>query len=365
MKKNTKIVVNASYVISILIALFTGIIGTICVYKFIPNKTITTKQESKITLTEQDTISSAIGKVNDAVVYIESYQRNVAAGSGTGFFYKTDEQYGYIITNNHVVEDAQKVEVTVTNGSQYEAKILGTDEYSDIAVLQVPKEAAIAVTTIGESAESKVGDTIFTVGSPLGIEYMNSVTKGIISGKDRTIEVTLSNGDYLMEVIQLDAAINPGNSGGPLCNINGEVIGVNSLKLVKNEVEGMGFAIPIEYVMTLVPQLETGEKVKKPLIGVEMLSIGDTWQLYRNGIMISEDIEYGVVIVNVSKGKPADKAGLKKGDVIVEFAGKEVKSMAYFRYLLYKQAVGDTVKIKYFRDGKVKEASIVLTESSN
>ena len=356
---------DIKYIIGLLIALFTGIIGTIVVYKLIPNNVVTTNQNSNITLTEQDTISSAIGKINDAVVYIESFQRNVAAGSGTGFFYKKDENYGYIITNNHVVEGAQKVEVTVTNGSKYEAKILGTDVYSDIAVLQVSKDAAIAIAEIGESAESKVGDTIFTVGSPLGIEYMNSVTKGIISGKDRTVEVSLSNGDYFMEVIQFDAAINPGNSGGPLCNINGEVIGVNSLKLVEDEVEGMGFAIPMEYVMTIVPQLETGQEVKKPLIGIEMLSVGDTWQLYRNGIIIDENVEYGVVIVGVTKGKPADKAGLEKGDVVIEFAGKEVKSMAYFRYLLYKQSVGDSVKIKYYRDGKIKEATIILDESSN
>lgn len=355
MKKNTKVVVNASYVISILIALFTGIIGTICVYKFIPNKTITTKQESKITLTEQDTISSAIGKVNNAVVYIESYQRNVAAGSGTGFFYKTDEQYGYIITNNHVVEDAQKVEVTVTNGSQYEAKILGTDEYSDIAVLQVPKEAAIAVTTIGESAESKVGDTIFTVGSPLGIEYMNSVTKGIISGKDRTIEVTLSNGDYLMEVIQLDAAINPGNSGGPLCNINGEVIGVNSLKLVKNEVEGMGFAIPIETAVKYAEKFISGENIKYPYIGVYIYDA--TASRYSNEII-------GVYVESVEEDSPADKGGLKSGDKILEVNGKKISSTTFFKHELYKHEIGDTVKIKVERNGKVKELKIKLGSSS-
>ena len=269
------------------------------------------------------------------------------------------------MTNNHVVANSQKVEITTTSGKSYEANVVGTDEYADIAVLTVDLEACSLVATLGESNQSKIGDTIFTVGSPLGIEYMNTVTKGILSGKDRTVEVSYSNGDSLMEVLQIDAAINPGNSGGPLCNINGEVIGINSLKLVEDEVEGMGFAIPIEYAITIVEQLETGKVAKKPLVGVEMLNVGDAWQLYRNGITVDENIEYGVVLVNVIKDKPASDAGLKKGDVIIEFSGKEVKSTAYFRYLLYKQKVGDTVKIKYFRDGKLKEASIILDESAS
>lgn len=357
--------INKSYIGTIIVSIFVGIIGTICVYKLIPNNEGKEKIISNVNVTEADSLNGSIGKVNDAVVYIASYQRNQLAGSGTGFFYKKDNNKAYIMTNNHVVSNSQKVEITTTSGKSYEANVVGTDEYADIAVLTVDLEACNLVATLGESNQSKIGDTIFTVGSPLGIEYMNTVTKGILSGKDRTVEVSYSNGDSLMEVLQIDAAINPGNSGGPLCNINGEVIGINSLKLVEDEVEGMGFAIPIEYAITIVEQLETGKVAKKPLIGVEMLNVGDAWQLYRNGITVDENIEYGVVLVNVIKDKPASDAGLKKGDVIIEFSGKEVKSTAYFRYLLYKQKVGDTVKIKYFRDGKIKEASIILDESAS
>lgn len=357
--------INKSYIGTIIISIFVGIIGTVCVYKLIPNNEGKEKVISNVNVTEADSLNSSIEKINDAVVYIASYQRNQLAGSGTGFFYKKDNNKAYIMTNNHVVSNSQKVEITTTSGKSYEANVVGTDEYADIAVLTVDLEACTLVATLGESNQSKVGDTIFTVGSPLGIEYMNTVTKGILSGKDRTVEVSYSNGDSLMEVLQIDAAINPGNSGGPLCNINGEVIGINSLKLVEDEVEGMGFAIPIEYAITIVEQLETGKVVKKPLFGVEMLNVGDAWQLYRNGITVDESIEYGVVLVNVIDGKPASDAGLKKGDVIIEFSGKEVKSTAYFRYLLYNQKVGDTVKIKYYRDGKIKEASIILDESAS
>lgn len=357
--------INKSYIGTIIISIFVGIIGTVCVYKLVPNNEGKEKVISNVNVTEADSLNSSIEKINDAVVYIASYQRNQLAGSGTGFFYKKDNNKAYIMTNNHVVSNSQKVEITTTSGKSYEANVVGTDEYADIAVLTVDLEACTLVATLGESNQSKVGDTIFTVGSPLGIEYMNTVTKGILSGKDRTVEVSYSNGDSLMEVLQIDAAINPGNSGGPLCNINGEVIGINSLKLVEDEVEGMGFAIPIEYAITIVEQLETGKVVKKPLLGVEMLNVGDAWQLYRNGITVDESIEYGVVLVNVIDGKPASDAGLKKGDVIIEFSGKEVKSTAYFRYLLYNQKVGDTVKIKYYRDGKIKEASIILDESAS
>lgn len=353
------------YICSIIVALFIGIIGTICVYRFIPNNEAKNKKITNVNITENDSLNSSVSKVNDAVVYIASYQRNQVASSGTGFFYKKENNKAYIMTNNHVVNESSKVEITTTAGKTFEASVVGTDEYADIAVLTVEEKACNLIADIGESNESKIGDTIFTVGSPLGIEYMNTVTKGILSGKDRTVEVSYSNGDSLMEVLQIDAAINPGNSGGPLCNINGQVIGINSLKLVENEVEGMGFAIPIEYAITITEQIESGKEVKKPLIGVEMLNVGDAWQLYRNGITVDDSIEYGVVLVNVTNGKPASEAGLKKGDVIVEFAGKEVKSTAYFRYLLYKQKVGDTVKLKYYRNGKIKEASIILNESAS
>ena len=126
----------------------------------------------------------------------------------------------------------------------------------------------------------------------------------------------------------------------------------------------MGFAIPIEYVMSVVSQVESGEKVAKPYLGVEFINVGDTWQLYRNGIIVNKEVEYGVVISNVVANMPADKAGLKKGDVIIEFAGEKVESMAYLRYLLYKQSVNDKVEVKYYRNNKIEETTITLSEAA-
>ena len=159
---------------------------------------------------------------------------------------------------------------------------------------------------------------------------MGTVTKGILSGKERTVSVSLSSGSFLMEVLQTDAAINPGNSGGPLVNINGEVIGVNSIKLVQDEIEGMGFAIPIEMVMASVDRLEKGEKIVRPVIGVELLDVDNAYYLYRNGITLDNSIDSGVAIVNVQENSPAAASGLQKGDVILEVEGTQIKNVDLF-----------------------------------
>jgi len=244
-----------------------------------------------------------------------------------------------------------------------DAKVLGSDTYADIAVLSISKDAVLKVAEIGKSTDMELGDTLFTVGSPLGIEYMGTVTKGILSGKDRTVEVSLSNGEFMMEVLQTDAAINPGNSGGPLCNINGEVIGVNSLKLVQDEIEGMGFAIPIEMGMTMIEQLEKGNQVKRPLLGVSMLDVDDTFALYRNDILVPDDVENGIVVVSVEENSPAFNSGLQKGDILLEIDDKEIESIAHFRFMLYKHSVGDTMTLKYYRNGKIKELKVDLNQS--
>ncbi len=351
------------FIISLIIVFFVGIIGTVAVYKLLPSdNTIVEKTVKDVTVTESDTISSSIEKVYNSVVYIAS-SSGKSSSTGTGFFYKIDDKYGYIITNNHVVEDSTKVDITTTAGQTVSATVLGADEYSDIAVLQVSKDAVTVTSEIGDSTKSLVGDTIFTVGSPLGIDYMNSVSKGIISGTDRTVTVSLTSGAFLMNVLQIDASINPGNSGGPLCNINGEVIGVTSMKLVDSSVEGMGFAIPIEIVMPTVEKLETGEAVERPYLGVSMLSVDDTWQLYRNGIYLDENAPDGVVIVSTENDSPVANAGMKKGDIITKIDGTSVNSVAKLRYILYKHAVGDTVKVNYMRDNKESEVSIVLSKS--
>jgi len=351
------------YTLTILITLVIGVVGTIFTLDYCGafEKQIVEKMVSNISLSESDTISSSIDKVYDSVIYIESYKKNSAVGSGSGFIYKTDDKKGYILTNYHVIEGATKVEVTNIKGTTVEATILGGDEYSDVAVLSIDKSSVLQVAELGDSTNSKLGDTIFTVGSPLGKTYMGTVTKGILSGKERTVTVnSSSNGEYLMEVIQIDAALNPGNSGGPLVNINGEVIGINSSKLVQDEIEGMGFAIPIEVVKTMTDKLEKGEVIERPMLGVSLLDINSKYALYKNGITVDPSIEQGIVVVEVQKDAPAEKAGLKKGDVILSINDEEITSIAYFKALLYRYSVGDTIKIKCFRDNDIKTIEVKL-----
>lgn len=350
------------WTITIIISLLVGIYGTIIVTDYLEKDDVVTNK--KVSITEQDSIKEAIDKIYDAVVVIEVYNGNTAVSTGTGFVYKKDQENGYIITNHHVIENNGTIKVTNTAGNTVEAKLLGSDEYADVAVLSIDKEAALKVAEIGSTSDIELGDTVFTVGSPLGVDYMGTVTKGILSGKNRTVTVSLENGDFVMEVLQTDAAINPGNSGGPLLNINGEVIGVNSLKLVQDQIEGMGFAIPIEMVMSSVEKLEKGEKIDRPVIGVEMLDVDNPYALFYHKITLDDNIESGVVVVNVMENYPADKAGLKKGDVIVGIDDTEITDSAYLRFTLYKYNVGDKIKIKYIRDGKLKETTLELDKGA-
>ena len=305
------------YIIVAIISLFVGIIGTIIVLHYFPiTGEATEKVVKDVTVTETNTIKSSIEKVYDATVMIESYR---------GFVYKKENDKGYIMTNHHVIESGNLIKVINIEGQSVEATILGSDEYADIAVLSIDDDAVLQVAEIGDSTKLELGDTLFTVGSPLGSEYMGTVTKGILSGKDRTITVNVSNSSFMMEVLQTDAAINPGNSGGPLVNINGEVVGVNSLKLVEDEIEGMGFAIPIEMAMSSAEKFEKGEKISRPLLGVSLVDVDSAYSLYRYGINIDKDVTTGAVIASVEDNTPAATAKLQKGDVITEINGTKIK----------------------------------------
>jgi len=350
-----------SYVLNLILALCVGALGTYIFLTYEEKDNSSTEQVVKnVTITETNSISEAIDKVYDSVVVIEVSSRS-GSGTGSGFIYKKDDTTGYIITNYHVVDGATTINVTNSAGVECEAKLLGSDEYSDIAVLSVPIENVIAIAEIGESTESSLGDSVFTVGSPVGSKYQGTVTKGIISGMNRQVTVSLTNGSFIMEVLQIDAAINPGNSGGPLVNMNGEVIGVNSLKLVQDEIEGMGFAIPIELVMTTVEKLEKGETIERPQLGVQLLDVSNnSYLLSRYGFDLDKSITSGVLIVEAEEGKPASNAGLEKGDVIIEINDTKVTDSAHLKYMLYKFEVGDTITIKYIRDGKTKEATVAL-----
>ena len=345
---------------TIIMAFFIGVAGTIAVYKFIPNNSVVVnRSESNVTITEADSISTSIDKVYDAVFLIEAKTRG-GKSTGSGFAYKKDEKTGYIITNAHVIANSTSVTITNSKGETYDAKILGSDEYADIAILSTDAKNISLIASIGDSSKIKLGDTIFTVGSPLGSEYFGTVTKGIIAGKNRLV----GSGSVMLEAIQIDAPINEGNSGGPLLNINGEVIGVNSMKIASDKIEGMGFSIPINTVMSYVERLEKGEAIDRPMLGVTISDVDNTWQLYRYGIIIDQSVEYGAVLVSVEKDYPAYAAGLQKGDVIIEIDGTKIEDTSYFRYVLYKYQVGDTIKVKYYRDNRISEVKVTLNKKA-
>jgi len=348
----------------VVIALFTGIIGTILALNFVDKEKQTETVSQNITIKEENTIKPAVDKVYNAVVLIKAYSGNRQISSGTGFVYKKEDKHGYIMTNHHVIDGADKVTIVNIDGTTADATLNGSDELADIAVLTIDAKAVLHVAELGNSASAKLGDTIFTVGSPLGENYMGTVTKGILSGKDRTVAVNTKSGGWIMEVLQTDAAINPGNSGGPLVNVNGEVIGVNSLKLVEDEIEGMGFAIPMEIALITVTQIENGEEVVRPLVGIEMLEITSAYGLYQNNITIDKSVEHGVVVAKVVEGSPAAKAGLQKGDVITSIDGNKIDSVARFRYTLYKYSVGDKMKVQIIRGSTEREIQIELDKAA-
>jgi len=348
------------YILSLIIVFIMGIVMTITVYNIFINRNISKNTIEEIKLTESDTISSSIKKINDATVYIKAEDSNGSYTTGSGFIYKVDDKNIYIITNSHVIENSNKINIVNSYGKLYNASLVGSDIYNDVAVLKIELYDNVLIAQIGNSDQTKVGDTVFTVGSPLGIEYINTVTKGTISGKNRTVEVDLKDGKYMMEVMQLDAAMNPGNSGGPLCNLKGEVIGINALKLVKDEVEGMGFAIPIETAVSIAFQLESGKKIKRPFIGIDAISVTDSWQLYNKEIYLDNDIKEGIVITNIEDNSIASAVGLKKGDVITKLDSDVINSPAYFKYLLYNHKIGDKVNIKYYRDKKFYTIKVAL-----
>lgn len=354
-----------------IISLFVGAIGMyLLVYYVLPGETNTVinKSEKEVTITDQG-IADAVEKLYDAVVVVEVYSNNTLAASGTGFVYKTAGNKAYILTNDHVVNTTYKSDVKImfTNGKKVEAKVEGSDAFSDLAVLSVDEKEIITVAEIGKSEDLRLGDTAFAIGAPLDTEYYWSVTRGIISGKDRMVEVSLNNSktsDYVMKVLQTDASINSGNSGGPLANSNGEVIGITNMKLVSSGVEGIGFAIPIEDAVTYAESIINGETLKRPLLGVEMLNLSNTYELYNNKIVVNTELTAGVVVVKVQDKSPAEAGGLTRGDIIIAVDDEPVANVAKLRYSLYKHTVGDTIKVTIERNGKKQDLKVKLTVAS-
>ena len=334
---------------------------------------IITKSERKVKIDDTG-ISEAVEKVYDSVVTVSTYKNASAYASGTGFVYKKNGDVSYILTNAHVIKNADEVYITLTNGKTEKADIVGSNTTADIAVLSIDSSKVISYAEIGSSDASKIGDTVFAVGAPLDSAYSWTVTRGILSGKDRLVEVSqssnntrsLSNDSYMMNVLQTDAAINSGNSGGPLANGNGEVIAITSMKLVTTGVEGMGFAIPIETALKYAEKIINKEEIITPYMGVSMLNINEAYY-YREFRSIAEEskLNSGIVIASVESGSPASKAGLKQGDIIIKLDGESASSIAYLRYVLFKHEVGDKIKVTYIRDGKESTANVTLSKSNS
>lgn len=304
----------------------------------------TTKRE--VTITDKG-IAEAVDKVYDSVVVVESYYKNKLYSTGTGFVYKTSDDKAYILTNHHVIESSDEVKVVFTNNEKETVTILGADAYSDIAVLSVDKDDVISVAEIGSSEDLKVGDTAFAVGAPLDSStYAWTVTRGVISGKNRLVQTSST----VMEVLQTDTAINSGNSGGPLCNSNGEVIGITNMKLASSSIEGMGFAIPIETAIENAETLIKGKEINRPYLGVE---VGEARESYYS--------EETYLYLNlVEEDSPADKAGLKKDDIILAVNDVEVTTIRYFQHELYKYKIGEKITITIERNGNEKTVVVKL-----
>ena len=343
--------------------------------KDIFSSTVNYKTEKEVTVTDKG-IADAVEKLYDATVIVEVGKNNKLSGWGSGVVYQKDDKYGYILTNHHVVDGMEDIMIEFSDGSTEEAELIGSDEYADIAVLKVPVKAIKAVAEIGKSEDVRVGDTVFAVGTPVSLEYSFTVTRGILSGKNRMVEMTSSKGNatnffgqsasesWYMSLLQIDASINSGNSGGPLANANGEVIGINNSKLSSSysqtSIENMGFSIPIEDALSVAQKLiDNKGKIKRPVLGVSMTNV-ESASYYE--IKLADSIKEGAVVVDVSKDSVADAAGLKKGDVITKLDDKEISDYEYLKYYLYRYNVGDKVKITYIRNGKENTTTVTLKD---
>ena len=332
------------------------------------SQTVINKLEKEVTVNENG-IADAVEKLYDAVVVVGSYKKGVLTSTGTGFVYKVEGDNAYILTNNHVVTGAQGVKVKFTDNNTYDVEIVGADKYSDIAVLKISKDKIISIAEIGKSAASRLGDTVFTIGAPLDSEnYSWTVTRGILSGKDRLVEVNESstgNGEWVMKVLQTDAAINSGNSGGPIANSNGAVIGITNMKLASTGVEGMGFAIPIEDAVEFAELLIKNGKIDRPLLGIATLNPGSTRELAQYGLSVDKSVTEGAIVAQVQIGSPAAVGGLEKGDIITKLDNYKITSTSYLKYYLYKYKINDSVTVTYLRNNKELTTTIKLTEKAD
>ena len=338
----------------------------------------------------EETIMKAVEKAKDSVVSIQNYQKESQqnnlygygtggenqvdledpsasqklAGEGSGVIYKIDGDSAYLVTNNHVVENADSLKVKLADGTTEDGELVGRDAVSDLAVVKISSKNVKSAIKFADSDATKVGSIAIAIGSPLGSKFSNSVTQGIISGQSRIVPMDLNKdgqADIETTLIQTSAAINPGNSGGALLNKDGDLVGINSSKFSNGDVEGMGFAIPSKEVQRVIAQLEKDGKVTRPFIGISQNDLANITSRSKSEILkLKSDQTDGVVVTDTVKGSPAETAGLKKYDVITKIGDKEIKNILELRRELYAYNVGDKVELTVLREGKETKVQVTL-----
>ena len=319
------------------------------------------------------TLSDMVEQSSGAIVGIANYQnagnrfaqqqgQSVESGAGSGVIYKIEGDYAYIVTNNHVIEGAKKVEVSLESGEITTAELVGKDALSDLAVLKIDAKYADTALKFGDSDTLRAGDPVVAIGNPLGLDFSGTVTQGIVSAVNRSINVQTSAGEWELNVIQTDAAINPGNSGGALLNAAGEVIGINSLKIFEEGIEGLGFAIPSNEVVPLIEEMTKSGSVERPYIGVGLADLSQVPPAYVQHL--PESVEGGVMVANVDPDSAAGKSGLQAEDIITAINGTEVKNSTELRKFLYAELkVGDKATFTVYRGNELKEIKLTVTST--
>ena len=373
----------------ILISFFSGVLGSLTILQLNQKQETNTQNNTTISQTavkNENSTTKAVDKVKDAVVSIITYSANSqnslfgysesdtdtnteqVSSQGSGVIYKKDGEYAYIVTNTHVINGANKLDIRLADGTKVPGEIVGTDTYSDIAVVKISSEKVSAVAEFGDSSQLTVGETAIAIGSPLGSEYANTVTQGIISSLNRTVSLKSEDGQAIStKAIQTDTAINPGNSGGPLINIQGQVIGITSSKIATNggnSVEGLGFAIPSNDAIKIIEQLEKNGKVTRPALGIQMVNLSNLSTTDLQKLKLPDNITSGVAVRSVQPNMPAN-GHLEKYDVITKVDGNPIASTTELQNALYSHSVGDEMTITYYRNGKEETTTIKLDKSTN
>lgn len=361
-----------------------GVIGSVLTLAVVVNTDLiqavspesTPVNENATAYTVQQTANKTVNSLSDmvesassAIVGIVTYQtpgnrfvqnaEAVQKGSGSGVVYKIDGDKAYIVTNNHVIEGAERLEVSLESGKKTAAELVGKDALSDLAVLTIDAKHADAVLEFGDSDKLRAGDEVVAIGNPLGLDFSGTVTQGIVSAVNRSINVNTSAGEWEMNVIQTDAAINPGNSGGALLDTTGQVIGINSLKIAENGVEGLGFAIPSNEVIPLIEEMEAHGKIERPYIGIGLANLDQVPSSYLQGLPL--DVKGGVMIASIDPKSAAAKAGLQTEDIITAINEKTINNATELRKFLYTELkVGDTATFTIYRGADMKKIEVSL-----